>query len=154
MAERLVVIPNMRELPPIAKVLHPASLPQAQATIHFYAGFPVHSRQQIVDVLSVMARGDHSLTAQQQAAIATLADQIGYLLYAEPDAAEFGSTTQLLHAAATTEPATVASSLYFLERSRATIKKLSMFLQQCLSLADLNNQLIAVVPNELTHCRF
>ena len=72
LAERVVIVPNVRELPQVEKFLGQRGVPPSPETIHFYAGFPVRRQQQIVGVLSVMARCHHALSPNQQSAIATL----------------------------------------------------------------------------------
>lgn len=140
-AHQPIVIPDVLELPHIANFFNARNTCNPPNILQFYAGFPICNQQQCLGVLSVMAREAHSLTPNQCRAIATLANQIGPCLTSSPPLADSDLTTGFASPVATTQP--------LLSQDHAALMQLSMALQQCLSLEDLNNQLLAVLPNVL-----
>lgn len=152
LANQLILIPDILYLPKVVSLLElsPTEL-EASQVFRFYAGFPIKNEEQVVGVLSVIARQPYSLTQEQQNAIATLAEQISYLLTAKLPHAASLTTESPTHAVPKTArlEAAFSSSPSFWNQGHAAVMKISMALQQCLSFEDLNNQLITVLPKVL-----
>ena len=145
-ADRIILVPEVYSLPKLASFLPP--LPPSSATppaiLHFYAGFPVKYEATMLGVLSVMTRADLALTVGQQRAIATLADQLGYLLGACQQSTV--STSPVSTASTTATPPDSPQLKPVWPDSSHAMLQLSMALQKCLSLEDLSHHLCLTLP--------
>lgn len=114
-----------------------------------YAGFPVKIRQHTVGVLSVLlSHSQTALSEEQKFAIATIANQIGYLLTGAARDAEF-FTPHSSSPSHCQDSGITISQPSTLEIGKAAVMSLSMALQKCLSFDDLSNCLTEILPQHL-----
>ncbi|HEY9888206.1 MAG TPA: diguanylate cyclase, partial [Candidatus Obscuribacterales bacterium] len=148
---KTVIVPHVQQLPAIATLLGNSAA--ATAAIEFYAGFPVVGQARLQGVLSVMAGHAHRLTLEQQAAIATIAEQMGHLITLAQD-----QPPPLLPEASPVAPLPPSDAADLLlgesHLGQTAVMYLSMALQKCLSFEDLNHYLIQILPTELPLAAF